>query len=137
MFLNKTYQQRVLLYIVSRIIYLLGHLAARQTPCLPSGMGTASHGRYSCTQFIIRHHLLYSNLIPQHPVPLASRAPSGGPPRALPPVAASYSILKDCPLYSRKLFCFSTFSVDPRSETHSSLGSSKEVINRRCLSTVG
>ncbi len=56
-------------YIVSRIIYLLGHRTPRQTPCLPSGMGTASHGRYTCTQFVSRHHLLYSNLIPHIPCP--------------------------------------------------------------------
>ena len=37
-------------------------------------MGTASHGRYDCTQFIIRYHLLYSNLIPSHPVPQPSWA---------------------------------------------------------------
>jgi hypothetical protein len=64
-------------YIVSRIIYLLGHLnAVRPPPCLPSGMGISSHGRYACTQFISRHLLLYSNLIPQYHVPLASTGPN-------------------------------------------------------------
>ena len=38
--------------------------------------------------------------------------PCPEPPRALPPVGRPpYSILEDCPLYSRKLFCFSIFFV--------------------------
>ena len=100
-------------YVVSRIHYLLEHSTARQTPCLPSCKGTASHVRYECTQFTSRHHLLYSNLIPQHPVPLASMSPNRSHqhpqhPRASP-VAPFSPHLKDCPLYSRKLFCFSIF----------------------------
>jgi hypothetical protein len=47
-------------YVVSRIHYLLEHSTARQTPCLPSCKGTASHVRYECTQFIIRYHLYCS-----------------------------------------------------------------------------
>ena len=72
------------------------HTTACRTPCLPGCTGTASHGRYDCTQFIIRYHLLYSNLIPSHPVPQPSRALSArcGP----------YSILEDCPFYSRHPF---------------------------------
>ena len=100
-------------YVVSRIHYLLEHSTARQTPCLPSCKGTASHVRYECTQFTSRHHLLYSNLIPQHPVPLSSMSPNRSHqhpqhPRASP-VAPFSPHLKDCPLYSRKLFCFSSF----------------------------
>jgi hypothetical protein len=109
-------------YIVSRIHYLLEHSTARQTPCLPSCKGTASHVRYECTQFTSRHHLLYSNLIPQHPVPLASMSPNRSHqhpqhPRASP-VAPFSPHLKDCPLYSRKPFCFSIFFC--RSVTHRS-----------------
>jgi hypothetical protein len=100
-------------YVVSRIHYLLEHSTARQTPCLPSCKGTVSHVRYECTQFISRHHLLYSNLIPQHPVPLVSMSSIRSHqhpqhPRASP-VAPFSPHLKDCPLYSRKLFCFSSF----------------------------
>ncbi len=109
-------------YIVSRIHYLLEHSTARQTPCLPSYKGTVSHVRYECTQFNSRHHLLYSNLIPQHPVPLSSMSPflshqHPHHPRAKP-VASFSPHLKDCPLYSRKLFCFSIFFY--RSVTHRS-----------------
>ena len=59
------------------------------------------------------YHLLYSILTPQHPVPLASMSPNR--PRQLPqhprasPVAPFSPHLKDCPLYSRNLFCFSNF----------------------------
>ncbi len=109
-------------YIVSRIHYLLEHSTARQTPCLPSCKGTVSHVRYECTQFTSRHHLLYSNLTPQHPVPLASMSPNRSHqhpqhPRASP-VAPFSPHLEDCPLYSWKLFCFSTFFC--RSVTHKS-----------------
>jgi hypothetical protein len=109
-------------YIVCRIHYLIEHSTARQTPCLPSCKGTASHVRYECTQFTSHHHLLYSNLIPQHPVPLVSMSPNRSHqhpqhPRASP-VAPFSPHLKDCPLSSRKLFCFSIFFC--RSETHRS-----------------
>jgi hypothetical protein len=68
------------------------------------------------------YHLLYSNLIPQHPVPLASMSPNRSHqhpqhPRASP-VAPFSPHLKDCPLYSRKPFCISIFSY--RSVTHRS-----------------
>jgi hypothetical protein len=68
------------------------------------------------------YHLLYSILIPQHPVPLASMSPNRPRqcpqhPRALPVVPFSPH-LKDCSLYSRKLFCFSIFFC--RSVTHRS-----------------
>ncbi len=68
------------------------------------------------------YHLLCSILIPQHPVPLASMRPNH--PRQLPqhprasPVAPFSPHLKDCPLYSRKLFCFSIIFC--RSVTHRS-----------------
>jgi hypothetical protein len=63
------------------------------------------------------YHLLYSILIPQHSVPLASMRPNRSHqhpqhPRASP-VAPFSPHLKDCPLYSRKLFYFSNFFVDP------------------------
>ncbi len=109
-------------YVVSRIHYLLEHSTARQTPCLPSFKGTASHVRYEYTQFTSRHHLLYSNLIPQHPVPLASMSPNRSHQHPQHPWASPMAPfsphLKDCPLYSRKLFCFSTFFR--RSVTHKS-----------------
>ncbi len=59
------------------------------------------------------YHLLYSILIPQHPVSLASMSPNHSHqhpqhPRASP-VAPFSPHLKDCPPYSRKLFCFSSF----------------------------
>ncbi len=67
------------------------------------------------------YHLLYSILIPQHPVPLTSMSPNRSHqhpqhPRASP-VSPFSPHLKDCPL-SRKLFCFSTFFC--RSVTHKS-----------------
>jgi hypothetical protein len=100
-------------YVVSRIHYLLEHSTDRQTPCLPSCKGTASHVRYECTQFTGHHHLLYSNVIPQHPVPLASMSPNHSHQHPqnpqVSPVVSFSPHLKDCPLYSRKLFCFSIF----------------------------
>jgi hypothetical protein len=103
-------------YIVSRIHYLLEHSTTRQTPCLPS-----------C------NHPLYSNLIPQHPVPLASMSPNL--PRQLPqhprtsPVTSFSPHLKDCPLYSRKLFCFPIFFC--RSVTQTSGNRESERFNHR------
>ncbi len=41
-------------YIIFRIHRLLGHSPARQTPCLPSCKGIASHVRCEYTQSIIR-----------------------------------------------------------------------------------
>lgn len=80
----------------SDLLVRLRHLPPVRPPVYKAALGTASHGRYDCTQFIIRYHLLYSNLIPSHPVPQPSRALSArcGP----------YSILEDCPLYSRHPF---------------------------------
>jgi hypothetical protein len=109
-------------YVVSRIHYFLEHSTVRQTPCLPRCKGTASHVRYECTQFTRHHHLLYSNLIPQHPVPLSSMSPNRSHqypqhPRASP-VTPFSPHLKDCSIYSRKLFCFSIFFC--RSVTHRS-----------------
>ncbi len=91
----------------------LRHSTDRQTPCLPRCKGTTLHVRYECTQFTSRHLLLYSNLIPQHPVPLTSMSPNRSyqypqHPRASP-VTPFSPHLKDCPLYFRKLFCFSIF----------------------------
>ncbi len=104
-------------YIVSRIHYLLEHSTVRQTPCLPSCKGTVSDVIYECTQFTSRHHLLYSNLIPQHPVPLVSISPNHSHQHPQHPRVSSVVSfsphLKDCPLYSRKLFCFSIFFIDP------------------------
>jgi hypothetical protein len=68
------------------------------------------------------YHLLYSILIPQHPVPLPSMRPNR--PRQFPQYPRASSVtpfsphLKDCRLYSRKLFCFSIFFC--RSVTHRS-----------------
>ncbi len=68
------------------------------------------------------YHLLYSILTPQYPVPLASMSPNL--PSQLPqhlrssPVAPFSPHLKDCPIYSRRLFCFSIFFC--RSLTHRS-----------------
>ncbi len=106
-------------YIVSRIHYFLEHSTVRQTPCLPNYTDTTSHVRYECTQFTSLHHLLYSNLIPQHPVPLESMRPNHSHQYLrVSPVTSFSPHLKDCPLYSRKLFCFSTFFY--RSVTHRS-----------------
>jgi hypothetical protein len=109
-------------YVVSRIHYLIEHSTVRQTPCLPTCKGTASHVRNECTQFTSRHHLLYSILIPQHPVPLVSMNPNRSHhhphhPRDSP-VAPLSPHLEYCPFYSRKLFCFSIFFC--RSVTHRS-----------------
>ncbi len=99
--------------VVFRIHYLLENSTARQTPCLPSCKGTESHVRYEYTQFTSRHHLLYSNLIPQHPVPLASmnsnRSHQHPQHPWASPVAPFSPHLEDFPLYSRNLFCFSVF----------------------------
>ena len=48
-------------YVVTRILWLLGHTTSRQTPCLLNRKGITSHGRYECVQFIIRYHLYCSN----------------------------------------------------------------------------
>jgi hypothetical protein len=90
--------------------------------CLPSCKGTVSHVRYECIQFTSRHHLLYSNIIPQHPVPLASMNSNRSHQHPQHPWASSVAPfsphLKDCPLYYRNLFCFSIFFC--RSVTHRS-----------------
>ena len=58
----------------SDLLVRLNILQLVRPPVYQAAMGTASHGRYDCTQFIIRYHLLYSNLIPSHPVPQPSWA---------------------------------------------------------------
>jgi hypothetical protein len=45
-------------YIISRIHWLLGHSTTRQTPCLPSCKGIASHVRYEYTQSWSLSHLI-------------------------------------------------------------------------------
>ncbi len=121
-------------HIVSRIHYFLEHSTAHQTPCLPSCKGTASHVRYECAQFTSRHHLLYSNLIPQHPVPLASMSSNRSHQhpqhsRASPVVSFSPH-LKDCPFSSRKLFCFSIFFCRSVTQTSGSSRHSSRVLPR-------
>ena len=59
---------------------------------------SAFYGRYQWHQSISLYHLLYSNLIPQHPVPPAF---TGSRPRRLPT-----TFLEDCPLYFRNSFLF-------------------------------
>jgi hypothetical protein len=93
-------------YVVSRTHYLLEHSTARQTPCLPRCKGTASHVRYECTQFTSRHHLLYSNLVPQHPVPLTSTVPNSRRRLPIPFSKTVQSILGNS-------FVFLSFFVDP------------------------
>ncbi len=93
-------------YVVSRIHWLIGHSTARQTPCLPTCKGSVSHVSYECTQFTTRHHLLYSNLIPQHPVPLVSTGPNV---RRRTPIPFS----KTVPYILGNSFVFLSFFVDP------------------------
>ncbi len=94
-------------------IHMYGHVLEFWCIHSMSYKHTVSYVRYECTQFTSRHHLLYSNLIPQHPVPLASMNPNHSHQYPQHPRASSVASfsphLKDCPLYSRKLFCFSIF----------------------------
>ncbi len=102
--------------------YSLGHLGARVLHCFPDpllawtfycssdSLSTELQGHCIAREMSTHsplsvYHLLYSILIPQHPVPLASMNPNHSHqhpqhPRASP-VTSFSPHLKDCPLYSR------------------------------------